>query len=455
MTAAPLPHDAAAHLAALVESSEDAIVSKTLDGIVLTWNQAARRIFGYDAEEMIGQSIRKLIPDDRQSEEDHILSRVLAGDRVSSFLTQRLRKDGSIVRVSITVSPILDAAGAIVGASKIARDAGPYLDEQAAKIEAQQRFLVLADNMHQFAWIADSKGWIYWYNKRWYDYTGTTLEEMQGWGWQAVHHPDHVDRVTKRIQRSWDTGEPWEDTFPLRGTDGEYRWFLSRALPIRDESGAIRSWFGTNTDVTDLLQKEEQIRLLMMEVNHRSKNLLAVVQSLLRRSVDGEQAFVRRFEDRLASLAANQDLLTKRGWTAISVRELVEAQLAFLTREALAHITIEGPAFLIGPRAAETIGMALHELTTNALKYGGLSCAEGRVAIRWDITGNRFTLEWAESGAPPIAAPPQRTGFGTTLIRDVPARSLQADVDLEYAAPGLRWRIACDKATVASTDPLA
>ncbi len=125
--------------------------------------------------------------------------------------------------------------------------------------ESEERFRTLADNIAQFAWTADVRGWIYWYNQRWYDYTGTTLQEMQGWGWKKVLHRDHVDRVVERIQHSWDTGEPWEDTFPLRGKDGEYRWFLSRALPIRDEQGNVLCWFGTNTDVTERREMENQI----------------------------------------------------------------------------------------------------------------------------------------------------------------------------------------------------
>lgn len=125
--------------------------------------------------------------------------------------------------------------------------------------ESEERFRMVADNMSQFAWTADPTGWIFWYNQRWYDYTGTTLEEMQGWGWKKVHHPDHVQRVVVHIQRSWDTGEPWEDTFPLRGKDGAYRWFLSRALPIRDAEGRIVRWFGTNTDITEQRENEEAL----------------------------------------------------------------------------------------------------------------------------------------------------------------------------------------------------
>jgi PAS domain S-box-containing protein len=134
--------------------------------------------------------------------------------------------------------------------------------------ESEVRFRDMADNISQFAWMADAKGWIFWYNQRWFDYTGTTLEQMQGWGWKAVHHPDHVDRVVARIQYSWDTGEPWEDTFPLRGRDGQYRWFLSRAVPIRDTDGNITRWFGTNTDITDLREAEQARAHLAAIVTH-------------------------------------------------------------------------------------------------------------------------------------------------------------------------------------------
>lgn len=123
--------------------------------------------------------------------------------------------------------------------------------------ESEERFRTLADNMSQFAWMADQNGWIFWYNRRWFDYTGTTLEDMQGWGWEKVHHPDHLHRVIKKWQHALETGHEWEDTFPLRGQDGHYRWFLSRAVPIRDTNGPVLRWFGTNTDVTDLREAEQ------------------------------------------------------------------------------------------------------------------------------------------------------------------------------------------------------
>lgn len=131
---------------------------------------------------------------------------------------------------------------------------------EAALRASEARFRTLADSIPQLAWMTHADGWIFWYNRRWFDYTGTTLEEMQGWGWTKIHHPDHVDRVADGIRRSFESGEPWEDTFPLRGKDGRFRWFLSRARPIRDDTGRIVRWFGTNTDVTDSLEKEKALR---------------------------------------------------------------------------------------------------------------------------------------------------------------------------------------------------
>ncbi|MEC7522175.1 MAG: ATP-binding protein [Myxococcota bacterium] len=137
---------------------------------------------------------------------------------------------------------------------------------------------VLADNIPQLAWIADSEGWIFWYNRRWFDYTGTALEEMQGWGWKAVHHPDHIDRVVEKFRGCIERGEAWEDTFPLRGADGQYRWFLSRATPIRDASGAVEHWFGTNTDVTE----HRQLEVALKEADRRKDEFLATLAHELR-----------------------------------------------------------------------------------------------------------------------------------------------------------------------------
>ncbi|MFD2578656.1 PAS domain S-box protein [Novosphingobium colocasiae] len=279
---------------------------------------------------MVGRNIRTLIPADRQREEDDIIANIGAKRRVPTFETVRLRKDDSEVHVAVTVSPVLDSGGNVVAASKIARDITDHKRIELQLRDADQRFRLLADNISQLTWITDSTGWIFWYNKRWYDYTGTTLAQMEGWGWSQVHHPDHIDRVTLLWQTHLASGESWEDTFPLRGADGEYRWFLSRAVPIRDDDGQIMFWFGTNTDVTEMREAEQRIELLLQEVNHRSKNMLAIIQSLARRTDGDREEFVDKLEQRIRGLAANQDVLVRRAWSRIPVSEMVEGQLRSL-----------------------------------------------------------------------------------------------------------------------------
>lgn len=438
--------DPAALLAAIVESSDDAIVGKALDGTVLSWNAAAERIFGWSTDEIVGRNIRTLIPVERLGEEDEIVASISAKRRVPTFETVRLRKDGSEVFVAVTVSPVLDSAGNVVAASKIARDITDQKRIANELRDADQRFRLLADNIAQLAWIADSTGWIFWYNTRWYDYTGTTLAQMEGWGWSQVHHPDHIDRVTLRWQTNIASGEPWEDTFPLRGADGKYGWFLSRAVPIRDDDGQILFWFGTNTDVTEMREAEQRIELLLQEVNHRSKNMLAIIQSLARRTDGDREEFVEKLEQRIRGLAANQDVLVRRAWSSIPVAEMVEAQLHAMG-DSRSQVTCHGPETLLSPGAAEALAMAIHEMGTNALKYGALSVPEGRVRISWalddgDGEGPQFRIGWIEAGGPPVA-PPQRKGFGSRIMVDVPRVKLTAQVTVDYPREGFRWALKC------------
>jgi len=441
---------AGAFLAAIVENSNDAIVGKSLDGQVLSWNAAATRIFGFSAEEMIGKSIRRLIPQDRQDEEDRIIAAVTAGQIVPPTETRRLHRDGSLIDVSITVSPVRDADGKIVAASKIARDISGDIAMRGLIESRESDFQMLADNMSQLAWIAESDGAINWYNQRWYDYTGTDLEEMRGWGWQSVHRPDLVETVTARFADCIAQGVPWEDTFPLRGADGDYRWFLSRAIPIRDSTGHPTRWFGTNTDITDRLDAQRRIELLLMEVNHRSKNLLAVVQSLVRQTVSGGGDVVERLEQRIGALSANQDLLVDRLWSDVPVREMVDAQLQFLG-DASEQVQVSGPDLMITPAAAEPIAMAIHEMATNAIKFGALSSDEGRIALDWQIRRDQaepmFQISWQESGGPAVSQP-EREGFGGRIIRDVPRSKLRGEVAIDYAAAGFSWALQCPLANV-------
>jgi PAS domain S-box-containing protein len=249
-------------------------------------NQRLTDICGISVEDHLGRSVRDCVPALADAVEGIVRSIMSTGEPIAGIEVGSQRADRTEERWWVTYwHPLRDRKGEIVGVNVAAEEVTERKRAEAvlaandkALRESELRFRELADNISQFAWTADASGWIYWYNKRWHDYTGTTLEDMQGWGWQKVHHPEHVDRVVERIRRCFETGTPWEDTFPLRGKDGTYRWFLSRALPIRNEAGDVVRWFGTNTDVTEQIEAEDALRV-SVERQTATADILKVIAS--------------------------------------------------------------------------------------------------------------------------------------------------------------------------------
>lgn len=454
----------AARFAAIVESSFDAIVSKSLEGIVETWNPAAERLFGWTADEMIGQPIRRIIPEDLQEEEDRIIARIRAGATVPKFNTTRLTKAGELLPIAVTVSPVCDVDGKVVGASKVANDLREQVRLEADIREKTEQFTALANNIPQLAWLADGDGTIYWYNQRWFDYTGTTPDEMRDGGWRKVHHPDHVERVVEKIEEAWASGDLWEDTFPLRRFDGKYRWFLSRANPLRDKSGQITLWCGTNTDITDELEAKNRIALLMREVNHRSRNMLATIMAMLNRSKHlsrGELA--EALNRRIIALASNQEILNGGDWSGARLVDVLSAQITHLDDELRSRIRLSGPDELVlRASQAEALGLAVHELATNAEKYGALSTASGNVSIDWKVADTAdddkvIEISWIESDGPEVVAPTQ-AGFGTLLIKRNIEQVFRGAVVLNYEQRGLEWKVRapaeqCVQTEIVRVDP--
>lgn len=444
------PMSEAELFAAIVEHSDAAIIAKDLEGTVLAWNKAAEHAFGWSAREMIGQSIRRLIPANRQDEEDRILESIRRGESVTRLETQRIHKNGALVDIAVLISPIRNPAGEIIGASKMARDITDELRLRQELHQVESRFAVMADNISQLAWIGLAEGGVVWWNRRWIEFTGVDQAAALGTGWHAFAHPDHLDRVLEATRHSIGTGTELRETFPLRRHDGTYRWFLCTAIPHRSADGKVDFWFGTATDITEQRDAERRIELLLMEVNHRSKNLLSVVQSMARRTAASGDDFIPRLEQRIAALAANQDVLVQRNWAPVPLRELIDAQLSVI-EQARAQTEVIGPDVVIQSKTAEAMSMALHELAHNAEKYGAYSTPEGRVVIGWQIAGAgpdaEFVLEWAESGGPEVD-PPGSEGFGTRIIRDVPKARLGGEVEVDYARTGFRFTLHCPAGNV-------
>ena len=249
-----------------------AIIRLDFGGRVSMWNVGAARILGYDEAEVIGEHFSRFFtPEDLAAgKPERELAQARAKEKGDDD-NWLVRKDGTRFWASGATTALRDEAGELMGYAKIVRDMTERRQTLEAQRESDERFRTLADNIPQLAWIADagSEGQVHWFNRRWFDYTGTTLEEMKGSGWKSVHHPEYVERVVQKFEHHVKHCLDWEDTFPLRGKDGQYCWFLSRMKVIRDESGAAVRMFGTNTDITQerhmanaLRESEERYRAI-------------------------------------------------------------------------------------------------------------------------------------------------------------------------------------------------
>lgn len=459
---------------------------------------------------------------------------------------------------------------------------------------SERRFQTIADAMPQLVWSTLPDGYHDYFNQRWYEFTGMAPGSTMGEVWNDLLHPDDRERAARRWQHSLDTGEPYEIEYRFKAADGGYRWFIGRAVPIRDGAGRIERWFGTCTDihdkklaegalvaaqdqlkvrvaelaqekarlerlmisapnlifindlkrgrnayinpqvfeslgygpaeltgrplkalgdlihpedrrrvaefqaqirrvadgevreieyrmrhadgtyrwflfretpfqrdetgeVTQILgtaldigarkQADERQQMLIRELHHRVKNILATVQAIASatgRSSRSFEAFRDDFAERLVSLGRTHSLLTREAWAGAGLRDILESELAPYLDPADGRVVIEGPSLVIPRDMTVPVGMAIHELTTNAVKYGALSVPEGRVDVTIESDGAvpepRMSLVWRESGGPPVA-PPQRKGFGTLLLNRLLASQLGGEVAIDYRPEGVVARM--------------
>ncbi len=223
-------------------------------------NATFEQITGYTEADVLGRNCRFLQGVDTDPVAIAEIRNAVKERRECAVELLNYRKDGTPFWNALTIGPVSDASGRVTHLVGVQTDVTQRKQFEEARRDAERRFRVMADSMPQLAWMARPTGLIFWYNQRWYEYTGTAPEQMEGTGWQVVHDPAELPRVMAKFKDAFATEEPWEDTFPLRRHDGEMRWHLSRALPVRDDDGKVTLWFGTNTDVTEQRQVEESLR---------------------------------------------------------------------------------------------------------------------------------------------------------------------------------------------------
>ena len=469
---------AAQRLAAIVESSDDAIISKDLNGTIVSWNKGAERLFGYSAEEIIGKPVTTLMPLERQNEEPGILARIRRGERMDHYETVRQHKDGTPIDISLTVSPVRDGSGRIVGASKIARDitdqkrAAEALDRRASEQAALYQFTdklfraQCSDDIYDAALEAilqairceraaillfDSAGVMRFV--RWCCLSDGYRQAVEGhspWTPDASNPaPIWIDNVS-----SSDIDESLKQTVAAEGIGA------LAFIPLMAQGRLIgkfmvyydkpHSFAGAEIDLAVTIARQlgfsiERVRaeqkrdLLIAELNHRVKNTLATVVAISHQSFakgrSPEEAH-RSFERRVRTLAQTHGRLAEASWSGVSLEMLLNDETAPYCDER-GNVQLAGPQIQLNPKSTVSLGMAFHELTTNAAKYGALSTKEGRLKVTWSISTDReLRIRWQETGGPSVQTP-QRSGFGRLLLERALRADLDADVRLDFAPVGL------------------
>lgn len=407
-------------------------------------NPSYQQLVGRD---VIGRTVVEALPEAASQGYVDLLDGVYRTGQPFRALGSRLllqtRPDGPMEErhLDFVYQPIVDAAGAVTGIFVEGSDVTERSVAEIARRESDDRFRTLAENIPTLCWMAQADGDIFWYNSRWYEYTGAPQDSHVGWGWEAVHDPAVLPEVTARWKASIASGEPFEMTFPLRGADGQFRPFLTRIVPLRDPEGRIVRWFGTNTDVSEHRRQEQHLRLMVEELNHRVKNTLATVQSIVDQTLRRKDSAPDLREDltsRLLALSRAHDVLTNEKWSGADLHEIAVQAAAPYRRDAGEdRIALSGPEVRLTPRTAIALALALHELATNAAKYGALSAPGGRVELEWSREGEHdLLMTWREAGGPTVS-PPTRTGFGSRLIQRGLATELQGRVELSFPPEGV------------------
>lgn len=428
------------------------------EGRIERCNPAFSALLGYSEEELRGMHFGSIIhPDDRKAATEKN-RRLLSGEADSFVIEHRyLRKDGEPVWVRKIISTLAGKSGKPSQVLAVAIDISEAKRAEAALRESEERLQAIVGTAIDGIVVIDSGGIIQSLNPAAERMFGYTSGEAIGQS-IAILSPEPL-RLRRHVRpiASANTLAPGFGRVEVEGLRRDGSRFPAELSVASWEAGEKRFYTGILRDITQRKRREEKIEILLREVNHRSKNLLSLVQAIAAQTAATEPAeFMRHFSERLRALAASQDLLVKSHWRGISIEELVKSQLAHFRDLFGERIELEGLPLRIAASAAQSIGMALHELATNAGKYGALSNGAGRVAIVWSLgddgTGQRrFHLTWTERGGPPVFVPARR-GFGSIVVETMPRMELDAEAELDFAPEGLRWRLDCPVETILETN---
>ncbi|WP_084607702.1 PAS domain-containing protein [Sphingomonas jaspsi] len=315
--------------------------------------------------------------------------------------------------------------------------------------ESDLRFRTLADAFPHMVWSTLPDGFHDYYNARWYEFTGVPEGSTDGEEWNGMFHPDDQDRAWARWRHSLTTGEPYEIEYRLRHRSGDYRWVLGRAMPMHDANGNIVRWMGTCTDIHEQKETAEQNEILSRELSHRIKNIFSVIGGLVglsARRAPEHKDFAAALQDRISALGRAHELVrphSERSQMQIeaeSLMGLIHEVLAPYPATAEGRVEISGDNVRIDDRGATPLALMIHELATNAHKYGALSRDDGRVNVTSKLVGEQVAIEWKESGGPTIAKQPTHEGFGTKLVDLSIVKQLGGHLSREWPAEGLVTR---------------
>ncbi|HQW89948.1 MAG TPA: PAS domain S-box protein, partial [Nitrospira sp.] len=452
--------EAVSELVAIVKSSDDAIVGMTLNGMIQSWNRGAERVYGYRAEEVLGRPISVLCPPNRLDEVPTMLDRIARGEHVRNVEMVQRRKQGERIDVSLTISPVKDADGCVMGASAIARDVTVKRRIEAALRESEARFRMMADTAPVMVWMAGPDTHITFINKRWLEFTGRTVQEEIGDNWFTGIHADDLDRCRKSYLQAFKSEQPFFLEYRLRRHDGEYRWIMDTGVPLFDEEGQFGGYIGTCMDLTERKDMEDQLRRmlkekesLLREVHHRVKNNLQVISSLLNlQSASIKDPVVnqlfRECQVRITSIALLHETLHRsHDLSRIKMGDYIRTLTGHLFRSygvdpnlISLELNVDDVEFDID--TGLTCGLIIDELVSNCLKHAFIDDSGGTVHIDLlDHVDGTFTLCVSDNGIgiPKDGVLNNPDSLGLELVTLL-AEKLDGSTELRSGA-GTEWQI--------------